>query len=178
MMRRSHLVMVATAAGFAGLMSFHTTPTKLTLGSLPPSTTPRSTTSTTAVPTSGDGGSSNPVTTTTVHSTPAPTHSTATPAVPAASTTTALGASVYYTYGTLSVAVTGSRTHLTNVTIASINDGGNSLSESIDQYSIPILESEVLSVQNANIQGVSGASYTSAGFEQSLQSALSKLHGS
>ncbi len=174
MMRRSHLVMVVTAAGLAGLMSFHTKPTQLTLGSLPASTTPRSTTSTTAVPTSGDDGSPKPVTTTTVHSTPAPTHATPTTAAPAASTTTS-GATVFYTYGTLSVAVTGSRTHLTNVTIASINDGGNSLSASIDQYSIPILESEALSAQNANIQAVSGASYTSAGFAQSLQSALSKL---
>jgi uncharacterized protein with FMN-binding domain len=46
---------------------------------------------------------------------------------------------------------------------------------SIDQMAIPQLEQQVLSVQSANIQGVSGASYTSAGFRQSLQSALSKL---
>jgi uncharacterized protein with FMN-binding domain len=32
-----------------------------------------------------------------------------------------------------------------------------------------------LSAQSANIQGVSGASYTSSGFEQSLQAALIKL---
>jgi uncharacterized protein with FMN-binding domain len=49
---------------------------------------------------------------------------------------------------------------------------------SIDQYAIPILESQALSAQSANIQGVSGASFTSAGFEQSLQSALLKLRQS
>jgi uncharacterized protein with FMN-binding domain len=32
-----------------------------------------------------------------------------------------------------------------------------------------------MAAQSANIQGVSGASYTSAGFAQSLQGALKKL---
>jgi len=38
----------------------------------------------------------------------------------------------------------------------------------------PLLVQEVLQVQSANIQGVSGASYTSQGFYTSLVSALSK----
>ncbi len=88
-----------------------------------------------------------------------------------------VGPSVNYSYGTLAVSVTGSASHITNVSIASISDGGDSRSESIDQYAIPILESQAVSAQSANIQGVSGASFTSAGFEQSLQSALLKLRG-
>lgn len=64
---------------------------------------------------------------------------------------------------------------ITNVSIAAIDDGGNFRSQSIDQQSIPLLEQQALQVQSANIQGVSGASYTSAGFAQSLQSALTKL---
>ena len=59
--------------------------------------------------------------------------------------------------------------------IASLDDGGNFRSQSIDQQSIPTLEQEAMQAQSANIQGVSGASYTSAGFEQSLQAALRKL---
>ena len=39
-----------------------------------------------------------------------------------------------------------------------------------------MLEQQALQAQSANIQGVSGASYTSAGFQESLQSALSKLN--
>jgi uncharacterized protein with FMN-binding domain len=89
-----------------------------------------------------------------------------------------VGTSVNYSYGTLAVSVTGSASHITNVSIASISDGGDSRSQSIDEYAIPLLESQALSAQSANIQGVSGASYTSAGFEQSLQSALLKLRGS
>jgi len=75
----------------------------------------------------------------------------------------------------LSVSVTVSGKKITKVGIASLDDGGNFRSQSIDQQSIPILEQQVLQAQSANIQGVSGASYTSAGFAQSLQSALSKL---
>jgi uncharacterized protein with FMN-binding domain len=61
------------------------------------------------------------------------------------------------------------------VGIGSLNDGANPRSQFIDQQAIPILEHEVLKAQSANIQGVSGASYTSGGFDQSLQSALHKL---
>ena len=75
----------------------------------------------------------------------------------------------------MSVAATVSGAKLTNVTIASINEGGNFRSQSIDQQAIPILEQEAVQAQSANIQGVSGASYTSAGFQQSLQSALTQL---
>ena len=80
-----------------------------------------------------------------------------------------------YIYGILSVDVTVTGSKITKVAIAAINDGGNYRSQSIDQMAIPQLEQEALAAQSANIQGVSGASYTSAGFSQSLQSALSKL---
>ena len=88
---------------------------------------------------------------------------------------TATGGSVNYSYGVLSVAAAVSGTKLVSVSIASIDDGGSFHSESIDQQAIPILEQEALQAQSASIQGVSGASYTSAGFEQSLQSALTEL---
>ncbi|MGZ4556717.1 MAG: FMN-binding protein [Mycobacteriaceae bacterium] len=46
----------------------------------------------------------------------------------------------------------------------------------ISSQAIPILDSEVLSAQSANIDAVSGASYTSDGYVQSLQSALDLAH--
>lgn len=88
---------------------------------------------------------------------------------------TAVGPSVDYNFGILSVQVKVSGTKITNVSIAAINDGGNFRSVSIDQQAIPLLEQEVMQAQSGNIQSISGASYTSAGFIQSLQSALSKL---
>ena len=98
-----------------------------------------------------------------------------TPTTVAPTTRTATGSLVNYNYGILSVTVTVKGKKITNVRIASLDDGGNFRSQSIDQQSIPLLEQQALQAQSANIQGVSGASYTSAGFAQSLQSALSKL---
>jgi uncharacterized protein with FMN-binding domain len=42
----------------------------------------------------------------------------------------------------------------------------------IGQFAFPQLISETLSAQSANVDAVSGASYTSAGYIKSLQSAL------
>ena len=47
-------------------------------------------------------------------------------------------------------------------------------SQFIMSQSLPILRQEFLTAQTANIQTVSGATYTSQAFEQSLQSALAK----
>jgi uncharacterized protein with FMN-binding domain len=51
---------------------------------------------------------------------------------------------------------------------------GDFRSSSISQQAIPYLVQETLQAQSANIQGVGGASYTSYGWYQSLQSALAK----
>lgn len=47
-------------------------------------------------------------------------------------------------------------------------------SAQIDGYATPILRSEALSAQSANIDVVSGATYTSQSYSQSLQSALDR----
>jgi uncharacterized protein with FMN-binding domain len=73
------------------------------------------------------------------------------------------------------VKVTANGKRITSVTIATLTDGGNPQSISIDQYAIPILEPEVIAAQSYKIQSVSGASYTSAGFTMSLQYALKQL---
>jgi uncharacterized protein with FMN-binding domain len=144
-MRKSPIVIVSTAAGLVGLMGFHSTPAKITLGTLATTTTKPS-----------SGG----VTTTTQSPT---------------GVRSATGDVVNYYYGTLSVKVTANGSRITAVDVASLNDGGNGYSAYVDQQSIPQLKREALAAQSASIQGVSGASYTSQGFQQSLQSALSKL---
>jgi uncharacterized protein with FMN-binding domain len=45
-------------------------------------------------------------------------------------------------------------------------------SQQINSYAAPILLRETLTAQNANIDTVSGATYTSEGYINSLQSAL------
>ena len=49
------------------------------------------------------------------------------------------------------------------------------LSAQISSQAGPLLRQQVLQAQSSNINGVSGASYTSNGFYQSLQSALSQM---
>jgi uncharacterized protein with FMN-binding domain len=193
-MKRAPIVIGATVAGLAGVLAFHTKSASLTLGSLPGVSTTGSspTSSVPAASRTGQGSASSPAapSTTTIPApgtTSVPSNSTTTPppttvvTVPSTTTTTtsatqsATGESVNYNFGVLSVSVTTSGRKITKVSIASLDDGGNFRSQSIDQQSIPILEQQALQAQSAHIQGVSGASYTSAGFEQSLQSALGKL---
>jgi uncharacterized protein with FMN-binding domain len=47
-------------------------------------------------------------------------------------------------------------------------------SDRFTQYALPILRSQTLAAQGSNIQGASGASYTSYGWYTSLQAALAK----
>jgi uncharacterized protein with FMN-binding domain len=48
-------------------------------------------------------------------------------------------------------------------------------SQQVSQYAAPRLRSEVLAAQSAQINSISGATYTSYGYAQSLQSALDQL---
>ena len=170
-MKRAHYVIGGTVVGLAGLLSFNSSAVSLSLGSLSAATVPPTTTTTPSTTSSvPHTGGSKPGSTTTS----APPATTTTTSPPAAARS-ATGESVNYNYGILSVKVSVAGSKITNVSIASINDGGNPRSQYIDQQSIPLLEQQALSVQSANIQGVSGASYTTAGFAQSLQSALTKL---
>ena len=49
---------------------------------------------------------------------------------------------------------------------------GNGRDQQINSYALPQLVSETLSAQSASIDMVSGATYTSQGYLQSLQSAI------
>jgi uncharacterized protein with FMN-binding domain len=169
-MRRAVLVIGATVVGLVGVLSFHTTPAKLTLGSLSAGTASRPATTTTPASASPPTTGPPPPTPTTAPATQGTTTTTA-----PSTTRSATGPSVDYNFGLISVTATVSGTKLTNVSIASLDDGGSPRSQSIDQQSIPILEQQALQAQSGNIQGVFGASYTSSGFQQSLQAALSQL---
>jgi uncharacterized protein with FMN-binding domain len=88
---------------------------------------------------------------------------------------TAMGVSVQFPYGTLAVRVTVRGSRITNITVASLQTL-EPTSQMISEQAIPVLRSEVLAAQNANVQGVSGASYTSSAYVQSVQAALDALH--
>jgi len=99
----------------------------------------------------------------------------ATPAGAPGPARSAAGAVEPYGYGQLSVTVTvrGDRIVAVSVPVLRTVDP---YSQQLAQQVIPMLRSEVLAAHSAQIHGVSGATYTSEAYAQSIQSALDKLH--
>ena len=77
----------------------------------------------------------------------------------------------YSDYIQVQAVISGGR--LSNILFPSSASGPNR-SRQIYSYSMPQLKSEAISAQSANINGVSGATYTSAAFMQSLAYALTQ----
>lgn len=180
-MRRAPFVITGTLVGLAGVLGFRSAPAALSLGTVgtaaPAATSQPATATTTTV--AGASPPASATTPTTVRSTPATVHVATTTVAPtttvASGTRSATGAVVNYFFGTVSVKVTATGTKITTVTIASLNDGGNPRSVYIDQQAIPMLIQQVMAAQSSQIQGVSGATYTSEGFYTSLMGALKSL---
>ncbi len=84
------------------------------------------------------------------------------------------GSVVQEPYGLVQVKVTLAGGKITDVTAVELPTHGRS--GFISQTVAPILQGEVLSAQSANIDIVSGATYTSEAYAQSLQSALDQAH--
>jgi uncharacterized protein with FMN-binding domain len=76
-------------------------------------------------------------------------------------------------YGIVQVKITVSAKKITDVGFVKLT-AFDDRSQQINSQAAPILLQETLKAQNANIDSVSGASYTSQGYVQSLQSALDK----
>ncbi len=93
---------------------------------------------------------------------------------PAGSSRRATGQLVTYQYGELSVTVTEKGGRITDLQMASLNET-DARSVFIDDQAIPSLRQQVLAAQSANIDGVSGATFTSQAYAQSAQSALDQL---
>ncbi|MDA8298321.1 MAG: hypothetical protein M0004_17385 [Actinomycetota bacterium] len=181
-MRRAPVVLLASAAGLVGVLGFRAksaapalggSSAALGLGTGTACGAPASASGRSGATASGRSraprATSAPVTT-------LPT-TTIAPALPPTSTapTTTVPASASATgeLEILSVSVMVSVGKLTHIDIATLDDGGNFRSQAIDEQAIPILEQEALQAQSANVQAIAGASNPSAGFAQSLQSALS-----
>lgn len=168
-MKRAPIVIVATAAGLVGVLGFHpsTSPTNLTGAgtktSAPqtPQTSPPKPTNTS----SGSSGATNPPTTTT----------TAPPQTGPSGIHSATGKYENYGYGTLAVNVTVSGNKITGLNLVGFQ-AAESYSQQIANQVIPILRNEVLSAQSLQVNGMSGATYTTEAYLYSIQSALDKLH--
>ena len=112
--------------------------------------------------------SATPVTTNSATPTPTATKTTAavTSSVKDGSFT---GPAVFVNYGTVQVKITVKNGKITDAVAVQAPSGRN------DRYTnmaVPIFKAQTLQAQSANIQGASGASYTSYGWYKSLQGAL------
>jgi uncharacterized protein with FMN-binding domain len=101
---------------------------------------------------------------------PAATQTTA-PVVTTVKDGTFTGPSVNVNYGNVQVMITVSNGKITDAVAVKAPKGKN------DRYTnmaVPILKQQTLQAQSANIQGASGASYTSYGWFKSLQGAMAQ----
>lgn len=164
-MRRSPFVLAGTALGLGVVLSVHTT---------------SSSSSALASTTTASGGSKAATTkrasaamstTSTARSTAT---STAASHTASSARRTATGSDISYQYGDLELKVTAKGTKIVNVSVVRL-DVTDPRSQQIDEYAIPQLDKEVLAAHSAKIDAISGASYTSQAYLQSLQSALDRL---
>lgn len=153
------------------------TPTK----SSTPTNTPSNTTSAPATASATPTQSAAPtvVSTPTVTSTPtktatpapAPTKTaTPTPTVKSVSGTFT-GPVVNVNYGNVQVEITVSNGKITDARALQAPSGRN---DRYTNYALPLLKQQTLAAQSTNIQGASGASYTTYGWRKSLQGAMAK----
>ena len=192
-MRRLLLALAGTAAGLAAVLSFKTQGSAATSGMAAPVTGTQgsasaaaSTGSTTPKSSGGAAATQQGGTATQQGGTAAQQGGTAAQqggtAAAQGGTAAAAGAKVLTgavdntPYGPMQVQVTMAGSKITGVKVLQQTNTG-SLSQQIDANAIPQLTEETLAAQSARIDAVSGASYTSAGYIKSLQSALDQAGG-
>jgi uncharacterized protein with FMN-binding domain len=137
----------------------------------------RTSTSSTLPDDEAAGGSATPSTTTRT-TTPSPTTATGSisgpSALPAAGTFT--GTTADTRWGPVQTRITVANGRITAVDVVQYPDG-NAKDREINADAIPQLVDETIQGQGAQIDMVSGATVTSTGYLESLQSALDRAHG-
>jgi hypothetical protein len=156
-MKRLILAVVSTIAGLIALLSFRTHAGPAAVGSLPAATLgPVPSLVTPSARTGAAAGIG--------------------PSPPSAEPVTTLGQTVHTQYGTIQVRIVTVGGQIRSVAFAKLV-GDEQLSELINAHAGPLLLQRTLIAQSAHIDTVSGATYTSNGYRQSLQSALDKAAG-
>ncbi|WP_328832553.1 FMN-binding protein [Streptomyces sp. NBC_00252] len=89
----------------------------------------------------------------------------------ATGTRTVTGETAQTRWGPVQVKITLTNGRITDVSAVQ-SPSDNPRDQEINSYALPELRREVLAAQSAKIDTVSGATYTSDGYRQSLQSAL------
>jgi uncharacterized protein with FMN-binding domain len=169
------IVVVLTGIGSALVFSFRTTdPTLPTTANVPAGVVPIAKAPTRVAPTATAPALTTPTTgSPTDTTTSAPTQGTATaPATPTGAFVdgTYTGAAVNEPWGTFEVEAIISGGQLTDVQL--VAEPSDRHSSRINNYAVPLLTESAIAAQSANIDMVSGATWTSRSYEESLQAAL------
>lgn len=168
---RRNAVVIAASAASCGLLLLYPTSMNKPVGRR---TVPASPVGAGIV---GDGGSAGSGSATT----PARGRSGSTRQRPSSSTTgssavvTVNGASVDTDYGPVQVQIKVQNGRIVSAS-APVYPQDRSRDVEINSYAIPILNQEAVAAQSARIDVVSGASYTTDGYQRSLQSAIDAAH--
>jgi uncharacterized protein with FMN-binding domain len=134
--------------------------------------TKKATASKSATPAATASSNSNSGAVATADPTPTATKTTASPAPASKGVTgTFTGPTVNVNYGNVQVQITVKDGKIVDATALQAPSGRN---DRWTNMALPILKKQTLAAQGANIQGASGASYTSYGWYTSLQGALAK----
>ena len=147
-MRRSPIVLAATAAGTAGILAFHAHTPAVQTATASSSATSSPTASSTATPTTSSGSGKS---------------------------RSATGNAVDTQYGAAQVRVTVSNGKIVKIQALQLQ-GNDPRSVQISSSAEPVLQQEALTKQSAGIDAVSGATFTSASYAQSLQSEIGRAH--
>jgi uncharacterized protein with FMN-binding domain len=160
LMRRFLVALVGTIAGLAALLSFKST------GSSAGAMTASGSTGSTSASSSSNTGTGT-------GTTDGSGKSASTGSSAKVTGTTLTGAVEQSPYGPTQVAVVLDGKKIVAVKVLQHTDDGPN-SQQIDGNALPKLTQEALAAQSGKIDAVTGASYTSAGYIKSLQSALDK----
>lgn len=87
------------------------------------------------------------------------------------STQTFTGTAAQTRFGPVQVKITVKNKKITNIEVVEY-PSDNPKDQEINNYALPVLNQEAISAQSAQIDSVSGATYTSGGYVSSLQSAI------
>jgi len=173
-MRRIVLTFMGTLSGLVLLFSYHTsTSSRLVVASgATPSTPSAPTPSTSPGSSTSSGSATTPAPAPAKAATPAPSSSSSSAAAAAGTFT---GSAVNTRWGIVQVQITVASGKIT-ASQAVQYPQNNGRDVQINAYAVPALNQEAVAAQSANIDTVSGATVTSDGYLQSLQSALNQAH--
>jgi len=151
--RKIVVALMGTVSGLIMLFSYHTSLSGPGTLAVPPSIGASTTTSSSGSTSAGGSSTSSA----------------------GGSSTTVTGDTAQTRWGPVQVQVTVAGGKITDVTAVQYPNG-NGRDQEINSYALPVLAKEALAAQSANIDHVSGATVTSDGYVQSLQSAIDQAN--